>query len=137
MARTLGFEIAKLEIRRGEDIGPRSRRSRAARTHFMSAATPLVNTNRLRINSLALAARLPTMHGVQEFVEAGGLMSYGPKLPGPVPARRRVCRQDFARHEAGRHPSRATDQVRAGINLKTAKALGLEFRPPCSPAPTR
>jgi len=39
---------------------------------------PLVNTNRIRINSLALGARLPTMHGYRDYVEAGGLMSYGP-----------------------------------------------------------
>jgi putative ABC transport system substrate-binding protein len=39
---------------------------------------PLVNTNRIRINSLALGARLPTMHGYRDYVEGGGLMSYGP-----------------------------------------------------------
>jgi putative ABC transport system substrate-binding protein len=38
---------------------------------------PLVTANRIRINSLALGARLPTMHGLREYVEAGGLMSYG------------------------------------------------------------
>src|SRR5215472_15032954 len=40
-------------------------------------ADPLVSSNLARINTLALGARLPTMHGVQEYVEAGGLMSYG------------------------------------------------------------
>src|SRR5262249_41657800 len=38
----------------------------------------LVVTNRNRINTRALAARLPTMHGTREVVEAGGLISYGP-----------------------------------------------------------
>jgi len=42
---------------------------------------PLVNTHRIRINTLALAARLPTMHGSREGVEAAGLMSYGANLP--------------------------------------------------------
>src|ERR1700730_1222704 len=42
---------------------------------------PLVNTHRIRVNTLALAARLSTMHGLREYVEAGGLMSYGPNLP--------------------------------------------------------
>jgi ABC-type uncharacterized transport system substrate-binding protein len=42
---------------------------------------PLVSSNLARINTLALGARLPTMHGVQEYVEAGGLMSYGANFP--------------------------------------------------------
>ena len=42
---------------------------------------PLVNTNRIQINTLALGARLPTMRGVKAYVESGGLMSYGPNFP--------------------------------------------------------
>src|SRR5262249_7259415 len=45
------------------------------------AASPLVNANRIRINTWALAARLPTMHGSRENVEVGGMMSYGPNFP--------------------------------------------------------
>ena len=47
----------------------------------MSVADPLVNANRIRINTLALGARLPTMYACREYVEAGGLMSYGPNFP--------------------------------------------------------
>ena len=46
----------------------------------MSVNDPLVTTNRIRINTLALGMRLPTMYNVREFVEAGGLMSYGPNF---------------------------------------------------------
>jgi putative tryptophan/tyrosine transport system substrate-binding protein len=38
---------------------------------------PLFATNRIRIHTLAMSARLPTMHGFREYVEAGGLVSYG------------------------------------------------------------
>jgi putative ABC transport system substrate-binding protein len=41
----------------------------------------LINSNRLRINILALGARLPTMFPLREIVEAGGLMSYGTNFP--------------------------------------------------------
>ena len=41
---------------------------------------PLVFNNRVQINALALVARLPTMHNVREYVETGGLMSYGPSF---------------------------------------------------------
>jgi putative tryptophan/tyrosine transport system substrate-binding protein len=40
-----------------------------------------VNANRGPINTLALVARLPTMHSIKFFVEAGGLMSYGARYP--------------------------------------------------------
>jgi putative ABC transport system substrate-binding protein len=42
---------------------------------------PLAFTNRVRINILAAAARLPTMHGRREYIEAGGLISYGTNFP--------------------------------------------------------
>ena len=112
-AHTLGLEAAASKSDDAEDIAPAFERSRAARKHFMSVAEPLMNTNRVRINTLALDARLPTMHGsgVRRSGRPDVLWS---KYPGPVPARRRLCRQDFARGEARRHSGRAADQVRSG-----------------------
>jgi putative ABC transport system substrate-binding protein len=40
-----------------------------------------VNLHRLRINTFALAARLPTMYVQREYIEAAGLMSYGTNYP--------------------------------------------------------
>ena len=78
-ARTLGLEVATPDIRRAEDIAPAiaalKDRAEALFIH------PLVTTNWVGINTLALGARLPTMHGLREGVEAGGLMSYGANVP--------------------------------------------------------
>ena len=41
---------------------------------------PLVNANRVNLNAAALPARLPTMHGNREYVEAQGLVSDGPSI---------------------------------------------------------
>ena len=95
----------------------------------MSCIDPLVNTHRIRINTLALAARLPTMHCHSGGRRSGRSDVLWTKLSGPVPARRRLCRQDSARGEASRPPGRAADEVRSLINLTTAKALGLDVPP--------
>ena len=81
MARTLGLEVDTLEIRRAEDIAPafEALKGRAEALYVIPDA--LVSTNRVRINTLVLAARLPTMHGERDYVEAGGLMSYGTNYP--------------------------------------------------------
>jgi putative ABC transport system substrate-binding protein len=77
-ARALGLDVTALEIARAQDITPalESLKGRAQALYIVSE--PLVFTHRIRIHTLALAARLPTMHDYRDYVEAGGLMSYGP-----------------------------------------------------------
>ena len=65
-----------LEIRRSEDIAPAYSRFRAAPSALV-VGDPLMNLNRVRINTFALVARLPTIFVQREYVEAAGLMSYG------------------------------------------------------------
>src|SRR5215467_15280438 len=81
------------------------------RAQLYTIGDPLVNTHRLRINTFALVAHLPTMFPHREYVAGGGLMSYGPNFLD-LNRRCRLCRQGLARREAGRHPGRAADQVR-------------------------
>ena len=81
MVRRLGFDAATLEIRKTEDIAPAivSLKGRVQTLYVVSDI--LVYVQRIRVNSVALTAQLPTMHGFREYVEAGGLMSYGANLP--------------------------------------------------------
>jgi putative ABC transport system substrate-binding protein len=118
-ARTLGLEVTTLEIRRGEDIAPAFEALKGRADALYVCIDPLMNTHRIRINTLALAARLPTMHATREAVEAGGLMSYGANVPDLFRRRRRLCRQDSARGEAGRHSGRAaSDALQKNVNRR-------------------
>src|SRR5438876_1023158 len=76
-ARKLGLEVTTLEIRRAEDIAPAIEALKGRADALYVCIDGLVNTNRIRINTSSLGARLPTMHGAREYVESGGLMSYG------------------------------------------------------------
>src|SRR5262245_34882295 len=67
-ARTLGLEVTASEIRRAEDIAPAFEALKGRVDALYLSADPLMNTNRTRINILAVGARLPTMHGVREYV---------------------------------------------------------------------
>src|SRR5262249_56110767 len=77
-AHALGLEVLPLEIRRAEDIVPAFETLKRRAEALYVVADPLTGSNRVRINTLALGARLPTLHGLPDYVEAGGLMSYGP-----------------------------------------------------------
>jgi ABC-type uncharacterized transport system substrate-binding protein len=80
-ARTFGLEVATSELRRAEDISPAFDALKGRADALYVCADPLMNTHRTRINILAMGARLPTVHSLRDYVEAGGLMSYGPNLP--------------------------------------------------------
>ena len=77
-ARTLGFEVTTLEIRRAEDIAPAFEALKGHAQALYVAPDPLIFTHRIQINNLALGARLAAISFNREYVEAGALMSYGP-----------------------------------------------------------
>ena len=77
-------------------------------------ASPLTNENRARIVALAARYRLPAVYEGREFVEEGGLLSYGQMRRENFRARRRPGRQDPQRRQTCRPSGRATDKVRAG-----------------------
>jgi putative ABC transport system substrate-binding protein len=71
------FEVTVLEIRRADDIAPAIEGLKSGADALYVQTDPLFNTNRSRISALTLDARLPTISGTREYVEAGSLMSYG------------------------------------------------------------
>jgi len=80
VAGKLGLEIVPLEIRRTEDLAPSFADLSDRADALYVAGDPLVVANRVRINTLALIARLPTIYNSREYTELGGLMSYGPNF---------------------------------------------------------
>jgi putative ABC transport system substrate-binding protein len=128
-ARTIGLEVATFEIGRGEDITTAFETLKGHAGALYVVLDPVMNSNRVRINTLALGARLPTMHTVRELVEAGGLMSYGTNWPDQF--RRAAGQVDKILRGAkpADIPVEQPTKFDLIINLTTAKALGLEIPP--------
>ena len=124
-ARMLGLEVATLEIRQAEDIAPAFEALKGRADALYVASDPLVNTNRIRINTFALGARLPTMHTFREHVEAGGLMSYGPNLPDLWRRAGDYVDKILRGAKPADLPVEQPTKFDFVINLVTAKALGL------------
>src|SRR6266487_634546 len=108
-AQSLGLEIATLEIRRAGDIVPAFESLKDHADALYVTADALLNANRIRINTLALGARLPDDACISRIRRGGRPDVLWTKSRKYVPARRRVGRQDFARDEARRYPGRAAD----------------------------
>jgi putative tryptophan/tyrosine transport system substrate-binding protein len=126
-ARSVGIEFEVQEIWKADDIPGAIERVKGRADALYVMNEPLAITHRAVINALALDAQLPTVYAFREFVDAGGLISYGPSFP------------DLFRRAAG-----YVDRILRGakpadlpveqptafdlvINLKTAKGLGLEL----------
>jgi putative tryptophan/tyrosine transport system substrate-binding protein len=128
-ARTLGFEVATFEIRRAEDIAPGFEGLNGRADALYVCGDPLMDTHRVRINMLALAARLPTMHGVREYVEAGGLMSYGASFTSLFRRTADLVDKILRGAKPSDIPVEQPTKFELVINVKTAKALGLTVPP--------
>ena len=124
-ARPLGIEVITLEIRQGEDIAPAFEALKGRAKALYVANDPLVDTHRIRINTLALAARLPTMYGSREHVEAGGLMSFGTNFPDMFRRAAEIVDKILRGTKPADIPVEQPTKFELVINLKTAKDLGL------------
>jgi putative tryptophan/tyrosine transport system substrate-binding protein len=124
-ADRLGINIVSLAIRRAEDISPAFDALKGRAEALYVSTDPLIFTNVGRINTLALGARLPTIYNGREYIESGGLMSYGPSYADLF--RRAAEFVDKILHGAkpSDFPGEQPTKFEFVINLTTAKALGL------------
>lgn len=128
-ARALGLEVTPIKVKQTEDIFAAIESLKGHADALYVATDPLIFNSRIRINAMTQAARLPTVYGAREYVEAGALMSYGPNWA------------DLFRHAAeqvdkilrGTKPAdipvEQPTKFDLAINLKTAKAIGLDVSP--------
>jgi len=130
-ARLMGLELQSVEVSRAEDLDRAfsAITRQRAQALVLPGANPVGFMNRGKIVTFAQRSRLPAVYPTREYVDAGGLMSYGPSLP------------DLFRHAAiyvdkilkGAKPAdlpvEQPTKVELVINLKTAKALGLTIPP--------
>ena len=128
-ARMLGLDVITIKIRRGEDIAPAFAALKERADALYIATDLLTFTQRNRIHTFALAARLPTTASFREFVEAGALMSYGSNLPSQYRRAAEYVDKILRGAKAGDLPVEQPTKFDLIVNLTTAKALGLEVPP--------
>jgi putative tryptophan/tyrosine transport system substrate-binding protein len=128
-ARKLGNEVTTFEIRGAEDIAPAFDALKGRADVLYVCGDPLVDTNRVRIITLALVLRLPTMSDFPEFVETGGLMSYGPNFPELFRRAAGYVDKILRGAKPGDIPVEQPIKFDLVINVITAKALGLNVSP--------
>jgi putative tryptophan/tyrosine transport system substrate-binding protein len=126
-APALGLEISTSEIKQTDDLAFAFESLKEKADALYVCSDPLMNANRGNLGSLALAARLPTMHSFREYVEAGGLMSYGPSYTDLF----RLAAVQVDKILKGKKPAdlpvEQATKFELVLNLKTANSLGLEL----------
>jgi len=80
-APKLGLDVFRLGVRKTEDIESAIESVKDRADALYVCTDPLISTNRVRINILAIGEKLPTVNSFREYVQAGGLISYGPNFP--------------------------------------------------------
>ena len=126
-ARTLGIEVENSEIKRAEDIAPAIEAFKGRVDALYIQTDPIMNTHRVRISTVALAGRLPTLCGIREFVEAGSLLSYGPNFPDLFRRAADFVDKILRGANPADLPVEQPTKFDLVLNLTTAKLLGLKI----------
>jgi ABC-type uncharacterized transport system substrate-binding protein len=126
-ARPLGIETIALKIRQAADIAPAFEELKGRAEALYVVGESLTSTNQVRINSFALAARLPTMHSNRGNLETGGLMSYGSNFPSLYRRAGDFVDKILRGAKPADIPVEQPTKLDLVINLTTARALGLKI----------
>jgi len=129
VAGPLGLQVNTSEIQRPEDIEPAFDALKNSADALYVVIDPLVSGNRVRINTLALGSRLPTMHGFREFAQAGGLMTYGPDFPDLFRRTAELVDKILRGEKPADIPVEQPTKFELVINVTTAKLLGITVPP--------
>jgi putative ABC transport system substrate-binding protein len=124
-AHTLGLAVIRSEIRRAEDITAAIEALKGHADALYVVGDPLTDANRIGINTLSVGARLPAMYIAKEYVEAGGLISYGPNYPDLFRRAADLVNKILRGAKPADLPVEQPTKFDLAINLTTAKALGL------------
>jgi len=124
-AAKLGLEAVTLEIHKTEDIIPGIEGLKGRVDGLYICSDPLITTHRARINTLATSMKLPTMNAFREYVEAGGLMSYGPDVPAMFRRAAELADSILRGADPATIEVEVPDTVEFVANHSTASAIGV------------
>jgi len=125
-AHILGVEVELTKIRRAEDIALSFEALKSQKIDALYVVeNSLIQANGRQIAAFALSVRLPTVFGVRDQVQAGRLMSYGPKYPDLFRRASEIVDKILRGAKPGDIPVEEPTNFKLVINLTTAKALGL------------
>jgi len=128
-AAKLGLNVDVLKIRHARDVVPAFETLKSGTQALYVCPDALVNANHARINTLALGSRLATMHGVRDYLGAGGLMSYGASTTDLFRRAGDLVDKILKGAKPADLPVEQPTKFDFVINITTAKALGLEIPP--------
>jgi ABC-type uncharacterized transport system substrate-binding protein len=128
-AHRLRLDVDVLEIRRAEDIAPAFRTLKGDVQALYVCPDPLVNATHARINTLALGARLPTIHPFRDYLGAGGFVSYGASNVDLFRRAGDYVDKILRGAKPGDLPVEQPTKFELVVNLITAQALGLTVPP--------
>jgi putative ABC transport system substrate-binding protein len=124
-AAKVGLDVGVLEIRSAGDIAPAFQALKSGTQALYVCSDALINANHARINTLALGARLPTIHPFRDFLGAGGFMSYGANNADLFRRAGDFVDKILKGAKPADLPVEQPTKFELVINLTTAKALGL------------
>ena len=120
-----GLEVVTLAIRRAENITSAFDGLKSRVDAVYCVPGPLASANRVRIVTLALTAKLPVIYGSRNYIEAGGLMSYGPDISSQFQRAADFVDKIFRGAKPADIPVEQPTKFYLFVNLTTARALGL------------
>jgi putative ABC transport system substrate-binding protein len=128
--RVLGVQVQSLEVRNPEDLDGAFEAARQQHPDaLVSVEDPFTATYRKRITDFAIAARLPSLYGLREDVDAGGLVSYGANLAELFRRAAGYVDKILKGAKPADLPVQQPTTFELVVNLKTARLLGLEVPP--------